>query len=72
MSAWTADKPLRLVEHEAPKAATDRKALACYGLFLSQTATMLLRFVDGRPVSQVTCEYVTWIAERLAQDGKQA
>ena len=34
MYAWTEDKPLRLVEKEAPKADTDRKALACYGLFL--------------------------------------
>ena len=29
MAAWTEDKPLRLVENEAPKADTDRKALAC-------------------------------------------
>jgi transposase len=72
MYAWTEDKPLRLVEKEAPKADTDRQALACYGLFLPQTDTMLLRFVTGRPVSQVTCEYLAWIADRLAQDGKKA
>jgi transposase len=72
MSAWTEDTPLRLVEKEAPKADTDRKALACYGLFLPQTDTMLLRFGNGRPVSQVTCDYLAWIAERLAHDGKRA
>jgi transposase len=72
MYAWTEDKPLRLVEKEVPKADPDRKALACYGLLLPQTDTMLLRFVNGRPVSQVTCNYLAWIAERLAQDGKRA
>ena len=72
MSAWTADKPLRLVEHEPPKADTDRKALACYGLWLPQTDPMLLRFVHGRPVSQVTCAYLAWIADRLAHEGKKA
>ena len=70
--AWTEDKPLHLVEQEAPKADRDRKALACYGLFLPQTDTMLLRFVNGRPVSQVTCDYLAWIADRLTHDGKKA
>ena len=39
--AWTDDKPLRLVEKEAPRTDTDRKALACDGLFLPQTDTRL-------------------------------
>jgi hypothetical protein len=72
MYAWTEDKPLRLVEKEASKADTDRKALACYGLFLPQTDAMLLRFVHGRPVSHGTCAYLAWVADRLAQEGKRA
>ena len=72
MYAWTEDTPLRLGEKEAPTADTDRKALACYGLFLPQTDTMLVRFVPGRPVSSVTCAYLAWIADRLAHDGKRA
>ena len=66
------DKPLRLVEKAVPKVATDRKALACYGLFVPPTDTMLWRFVNGRPVSQVTCDYLAWVADRLTQDGKRA
>ena len=72
MSAWTEAKPLRLVEQEAPTADTDRKALACDGLFLPQTDTMLWRLVTGRPVSQVTCDSLAWVADRLAHDGKKA
>ncbi len=33
---------------------------------------MLLRFVQGRPVSQVTEDYLDWVCERLAAEGKQA
>jgi hypothetical protein len=72
MHAWTEDKPLRLVEKAAVKADRDRKALACYGLFLPQTDTMLLRFVNGRPVSHVTCDYLAWVADRMAHVGKRA
>ena len=72
MDAWTEDTPLRLVEQEAPTADTDRKALACDGLLLPQTDTMLLRFVNGRPVSHVTCDDLAWIADRMADDNKMA
>jgi hypothetical protein len=72
MDAWTEAKPLRLVEQEASKADTDRKALACYGLLRPQTDTRLWRFVTGRPVSQVTCDDLAWVADRRAQDGKKA
>lgn len=53
-------------------ADTDAHALACYGLFLPQPDARLLRFVHGRPVSQVTCDDLAWVAQRLARDGKKA
>src|SRR5512143_58325 len=30
---------------------------------------MLLRFVDGRPVSAMTCAFLAWVTERLAAAG---
>jgi transposase len=33
---------------------------------------MLLRFVDGRPVSQVTEDFLGWVCDRLAAAGKRA
>ena len=33
---------------------------------------MLLRFVDGRPVSHVTVAYLTWVCAELAREGKKA
>ena len=72
LHAWTADEPRRLQELAVPKEDPDPKALACYGLLRGDTGGMLLRFVDGRPVSQVTVDYLQWLAEVLAQQGKKA
>ena len=75
MHAWTDDKPLRLVEKESDKADQERKAICCYGVLLpqgDQPDKMLLRFVDGRPISQVTCDFLLWLAEKMVAQGKTA
>ena len=33
---------------------------------------MLLRFVDGRPVRAVTTQFLAWLTDRLAAEGKSA
>ena len=58
-----------LQELERSKQDTDPKALACYGLLLKspqQAAQMLLRFVDGRPVSAVTIDFLRACCQSLA------
>jgi len=78
-AAWTpADAPLRLVERTVPKG--EPKALACYGLLVrGQPATadsaaapadeLWLRFVDGRPVSAITTQFLAWAAAQAAARG---
>ena len=66
------DEVTRLQELERSKEDTDPKALACYGLLLrrpEQADQMLLRFVDGRPVSAVTIDFLTACCEHLAVQG---
>jgi transposase len=72
LRAWAGDEPLHLVEREAPRADPDPKALCCYGLLRGDTGGMLLRFVRGRPVSQVTEDFLAWVCEVLAAEGKSA
>lgn len=72
LHAWAADEPLRLHEVAADKVDRDPKALACYGLLRADTGGMMLRFVSGRPVSQVTEEFLGWVCQRLAAEGKKA
>jgi hypothetical protein len=73
LRAWTEEEqPLRLLELDRPKGDPDPKALCCYGLWLPLAGEMLLRFVAGRPVSQVTEDFLAWVCERLATAGKKA
>jgi hypothetical protein len=73
------DDRLRLVEQAVAKDDPDPKALACYGLLLRAAPTDpqatdegWLRFVDGRPVSLVTIDYLDWCCRKLHAAGKEA
>jgi DDE superfamily endonuclease len=73
------DDRLRLVEQAVAKDDPDPKALACYGLLLradptddAATDELWLRFVDGRPVSPVTIDYLDWCCRKLHAAGKAA
>jgi len=80
MASWTEeDAPLRLVEQSVARRDPDPKALACYGLLVRQWddagqrgERMLLRFVDGRPVSAITTHFLDGCCDRLAAEGKTA
>jgi transposase len=72
LHAWTDDEPLRLLEQTVARTDPDPKALACYGLLRDDTDQMMLRFVQGRPVSQVTEDFLAWVCQRLATEGKKA
>ncbi len=70
---------MRLVEQSVAQDDPDPKALACYGLLLRADPTaedaadqMWLRFVDGRPVSPVTIDYLDWCCRKLHATGKEA
>jgi hypothetical protein len=77
--AWTtAAQPLRLVELGRAKDDPEPKALACYGLLvrwqLAKTEPqeqMWLRFVDGRPVSAITTQFLDWCCAKVAALGKR-
>ena len=72
LRAWAGGEPMRLHEPPAGPSDGEPKALACYGLLRRDTGGMMLRFVEGRPVSQVTEDYLAWACERLAAEGKKA
>ena len=71
LHAWTDAEALKLHQLEKSKADSDPKALCCYGLLRGDTGKLLLRFVEGRPVSQVTTDFLEWVAGKLAEEGKR-
>jgi hypothetical protein len=74
--AWTEDAPLRLVAQAVAKDDPDPKALACYGLLVrpgnEAPEAIWLRFVDGRPISALTTQFLAWCGDRLAAQGTAA
>jgi transposase len=76
VQSWSpAGQPLRLVEPRLAPDDSDPQALACYGLLLPDDDVLdplYLRFVDGRPVSTMTTQFLGWCAEQLATAGKTA
>ena len=71
-SCVEAAEPRRLLQKEARKDDPDPKALSCYGLFLPELGQTWLRFVDGRPVSDITTQFLSWSSLRLEAMGKKA
>jgi len=73
--SWVSDEqPLRLHQQTKSKDDPDPKALACYGLLVRQPLEdqMLLRFVDGRPVSALTTQFLEWSCLQLQEQGIKA
>jgi DDE superfamily endonuclease len=73
LHSWAdATKPVRLLQKEARKDDPEPKALACYGMYLPELEQTWLRFVDGRPVSAITTQFLGWCCEKLEQRDKKA
>ncbi len=64
-------EPLHLEQLRAEPGESDPKALACYGLLRADTGGMLLRFVEERPLSNVTTQFLAWCCEKLEAEGKR-
>jgi transposase len=80
MASWTDDgAPLRLVEQRVGRGDPDPKAVACDGLLTRawdetgrQDEQLWVRFVDGRPMSALTTQFLAWCCGQLAGAGKTA
>lgn len=70
MHTWSESQPLPLVTRAPDKTDPDPKAIACYGVWLKHQQQMLLRFVEQRPVSEITCAFLQWMVEQVEQQHK--
>jgi transposase len=73
LHSWAkAGEPMRLLQKETKKDDPDLKALSCYGLYVAELERTWLRFVDGRPVSAITTQFLEWSCQKLKESGKKA
>jgi hypothetical protein len=71
-SSWSEEgKPLRLIQRLVAKDDPEPKAVSCYGLYLPEIGDTWLRFVDGRPVSSITTQFLSWSCQKLEALGKK-
>jgi hypothetical protein len=72
LSSWSEEgKPLRLLQKSLAKDDPEPKAISCYGLYLPELDQTWLRFVDGRPVSGITTQFLEWSCEKLEAAAKK-
>jgi transposase len=70
LRAWSAGDPLKMHVLSQPDDDPDPVAICCYGFLRQDTDKMMLRFVEGRPVGDLTAQFLSWICEQLGAEGK--
>jgi transposase len=70
LRAWSAGDPVKMHVVSRPDGDPDPVALCCYGLLRQDTDRVLVRFVEGRPVGDVTDQFLAWACEQLRSEGK--
>lgn len=67
LQVWSEDPTLQLESRIADKTDPDPQAIACYGVWLKVLGQMPLRFVEQRPVSEITCLFLAWLCQQVSQ-----
>jgi hypothetical protein len=70
-NAWTGGPPMRVQLLKADANDPDPDAVACYGLLRSDTHKVMLRFVEGRPLADITTQFLGWLCRRFEDEGKK-
>jgi hypothetical protein len=70
LRAWSAGKPVKMHVLSRRDRDPDPVALCCYGLLRQDTDRVMVRFVEGRPVGDVTAQFLGWTCEQLRAEGK--
>ena len=70
LRAWSAGNPLKIHVLSRPKYDTEPVAISCYGFLRQDTGRVMLRFVEGRPVGDITAQFLNWVCEQLGAEGR--
>jgi transposase len=70
LHAWTSDTPMRVQLLQSDASDPDPDAIACYGFLRHDTHKVLLR-LEGRPLGELTMQFLEWLCGCVAQEQKQ-
>jgi hypothetical protein len=71
LDAWTDGKPLKVQLLTADQDDPDPEAIACYGMYRLDTRQVIVRFVEDRPLGDVTIQFMDWVCSSVAKEGKK-
>ena len=71
MHAWTDGPPMKVQLLKADDDDPDPDAICCYGLLRNDASRVTVRFVEDRPVGDITIQFVSWACETIAKEGKK-
>ncbi len=71
MHAWTDGPPMKVQLLKADDDDPDPDAICCYGLLRNDTGRVIVRFVEDRPVGDITVQFLSWLCETVAKEGKK-
>jgi transposase len=71
LHAWTDGKPPKVQLLCPDDNDPDPDAIACYGLLRLDTRKVVCRFVEDRPLADLTIQFLDWICWGVAREGKK-
>src|SRR5688500_14784930 len=71
LKAWTDGEPRKVQLLRADDNDPDPEAIACYGLLRLAPRKGMLRFVEGRPLGDITIQFLAWACSRVTEEGKR-
>jgi hypothetical protein len=71
LNAWTDGAPLKVQLLCPDDKDPDPDAIACYGLLRLDTREVVCRFVETRPLADITIQFSDWVCWSMAQEGKK-
>ena len=69
--AWTAGPPLKVQVLTSEDSDPDPDAIACYGFYRYDSRRVAVRFAEGRPVGDLTAQFLEWLCWEVAREGKK-
>jgi transposase len=71
LRTWTEGPPMKVRVLKADDDDSDPDAICCYGMLRNDTGRVMLRFVEDRPLGEVTVRFLSWACDGLAEQGKK-
>ena len=68
---WTDGPPPKVQLLQPDRNDPDPDAICCYGFLRNDTHKVKLRFVDGRPLAEMTIQFLDWLCGEMVHEQKK-